>query len=200
MTRHNDPEATKNAILDAAEDIFAEKGFAGTSMSEVAAHSGVTKSLIHHHFGSKEQLWGEVKMRRFRLDYEPLQREMLLQGGDPIELLDRSIDAYFTFLKNSPRFVKLISWVIVEGTFDHYPEEELMRLGSERLVAAQKAGFIRPDLDPMQIIVIFLNLCLHWFESCPHFRKYLDAVDADAMDREYLRHVKAIFFKGILPR
>ncbi|MBC8072705.1 MAG: helix-turn-helix transcriptional regulator, partial [Deltaproteobacteria bacterium] len=61
--RRHDPEASRAAILDAAEATFVEKGFAGASMSEIAERSSVTKSLIHHHFGSKEALWSEVKRR-----------------------------------------------------------------------------------------------------------------------------------------
>ena len=53
--RRHDPEASRAAILDAAERTFVDKGFAGASMSEIAERSGVTKSLIHHHFGRRKR-------------------------------------------------------------------------------------------------------------------------------------------------
>ena len=58
-----DSEATRCAALDAAQHLFAEKGFAGTSMRDIAALSGVSQPLIHYHFGSKEGLYRAVKER-----------------------------------------------------------------------------------------------------------------------------------------
>ena len=51
--RRYDPEGTRAAILEAARRIFVERGPAAVALSEIAEASGVTKSLIHHHFGSK---------------------------------------------------------------------------------------------------------------------------------------------------
>ena len=65
--RTRNPEATRAAILDAAEKIFLGKGYGEASMSQIAAEAGVTKSLLHHYFGSKENLWTEVKTRRFSI-------------------------------------------------------------------------------------------------------------------------------------
>ena len=95
--RTRDPDATRAAILDAAEEVFLEKGFGNTAMSAVAGRAGVTKSLIYHHFGSKDDLWREVKTRRF-LPYAEQQQRMLDDAQPSPELLRRSIEAYFRFL------------------------------------------------------------------------------------------------------
>ena len=63
--RKHDADASRAAILEAAEALFVARGFSAISLSEIAERSGVTKSLIHHHFGAKEALWAEVKRRRF---------------------------------------------------------------------------------------------------------------------------------------
>ena len=63
--RTRNPEATRAAILDAAEKVFLDKGYGETSMSQIAAEAAVTKSLLHHYFGSKDNLWTKVKTRRF---------------------------------------------------------------------------------------------------------------------------------------
>jgi AcrR family transcriptional regulator len=49
-------EATRRALLDAAADLFTERGFARTSLDDVAAVARVTKGAIYHHFGSKPGL------------------------------------------------------------------------------------------------------------------------------------------------
>ena len=90
--------STKDAILNAAEKIFIQKGFAATSMSQIAQEAKVTKSLIHHHFGSKERLWDKIKERRL-LDYFELQREMLEIGEPDVQCLQDSIVALFRVLQ-----------------------------------------------------------------------------------------------------
>ncbi len=51
------------AIVEAAEACFARGGYAGASMREIAERAGVSKSLLHYHFQSKEHLFVEVQIR-----------------------------------------------------------------------------------------------------------------------------------------
>jgi AcrR family transcriptional regulator len=53
-------------ILDAAEVCFAKSGYAAASMREIAEHAGVSKSLLHYHFKSKEHLFVETQMRAYQ--------------------------------------------------------------------------------------------------------------------------------------
>lgn len=59
-----DGDATKQAILDAAEVVFASHGYEGAPMKSVAQTAGVTQALIHYHFETKERLFEEVLRRR----------------------------------------------------------------------------------------------------------------------------------------
>jgi AcrR family transcriptional regulator len=62
---------TKNTILDAAEDLFAEQGFGATSLRQLTARAGVNLAAVNYHFGSKEDLAKAVLRRRI----EPINRE-----------------------------------------------------------------------------------------------------------------------------
>ncbi len=53
-------ERKNHAILEAASDLFLEKGFDGTSMDGVARRAGVSKQTVYSHFSSKEQLFSEA--------------------------------------------------------------------------------------------------------------------------------------------
>ncbi|MET0248206.1 MAG: TetR/AcrR family transcriptional regulator [Sphingobium sp.] len=57
-------EATRRRLLDAAEHLFADRGFKAVTMRDIAAAAGTELSLTTHHFGSKQALAEKVLMRR----------------------------------------------------------------------------------------------------------------------------------------
>lgn len=191
-----DPEQTRARILGAAHDLFVEKGFAGVSMSEIAASSGVTKSLIHHHFGSKEQLWEGVKQQAF-LAYAEQQKAMLEAATDPTpELLKASVEIYFRFLKDNPDVVRLFAWTHLErdkGCGEN--DAELVALGAERIRQAQESGLLRADVNPTHVVTTFLNTCAHWFEAAIHHGQW----PGMGSDEEYLEDFVKIFMAGLAP-
>jgi len=144
------------------------KGFAATSLSEVATAAGVTKSLIHHHFGSKVALWQAVKVELFA-GYHALQMAMLREqrGGD-VGLLQRSMFAYFAFLAHHPHALRLKSWMYLGNDFEGPCDtmaEELFRLGVERISEGQRSGEVRADVPAPFILLSFLSLCEGWFTA-----------------------------------
>ena len=54
---------TKNKILDAAEQLFADQGFNGTSLREITGAAGVNLAAVNYHFGSKKELIKAVMSR-----------------------------------------------------------------------------------------------------------------------------------------
>lgn len=58
--RRNDSAATKQALLRAASDLFAEKGFTATTVRDVAGRAGVNQALVFRYFGSKHELFTAV--------------------------------------------------------------------------------------------------------------------------------------------
>lgn len=201
--RVRDPEATRNAILDAAEAAFLLKGFAETSTSEIARHAGVTKSLIHHHFGSKEALWEAVKVRRFSV-YAEQQMQMLRDQDPTADLLRDSMKMYFRFLRANPEIVKMLAWMFVEQSQDEDCadlDKELTLAGIEKIRQAQERGDLRSDLNPGFILFTFIGIAQHWYQDK---RMMLDKIGlsagSDAVDEAYLEDAVKIFFEGVLPR
>ena len=136
-----DPEATRNALIEAAEEIFLKKGFGNTSLSEIAKRAGITKSLIHHYFGSKEGLWREVKTQRF-MHYANRQIEMLQQAQPSAELLKASVAFYFDFLRRNPQIVRVLAWMFLEQDQKECMDidRELIAQGVEKIRATQALG------------------------------------------------------------
>jgi AcrR family transcriptional regulator len=73
MTPEEAPHATKDRIMEAAEALFIERGFAATSLRAVTGMAGVNLAAVHYHFGSKEELFADVFHRRIA----PVNQERL---------------------------------------------------------------------------------------------------------------------------
>jgi len=200
--RRNDPESTRNAIINAAEQIFVERGFAATPMSAIAKKANVTKSLIHHHFGSKKDLWDEIKRRLFS-EYAALQNKLLETSNMDAGLLQESIIHYFRFLQKNPQYSRFLSWMkIEEDETCGNMADEMTNLGLKRLKEAQEKGVLRNDVDPMFILMTFLGLAELWFEKKHQFMRIEGEIESnsDYSDEAYLEAMLEIFFKGMLPR
>jgi TetR/AcrR family transcriptional regulator len=201
-TSRRNPEATRQALLEAAEAVFLEKGFGNTALSEIARRAGVTKSLIHHYFGSKEGLWREVKQLRFD-QYAKEQQSMLDNDAPTGDLLRSSIQLYFRFLKKNPEIVRILAWMFLERDQDDclQKDQELIDSGLERIRSGQALGFLRRDIDARFILYSFLGLAQHWFQDKEHFIHDFgtDGLPAD-LDEAYLEQMLKIFLEGVLVR
>ena len=197
-----DPEATRAALLAAAEDIFLEKGYGNTSLSEIARRAGMTKSLIHHYFGSKEGLWREVKLARFT-QYTERQMEMLRDAQPSPELMRASLAFYFDFLRQNPQIVRILAWMFLERDQDDCLDidRRLIEHGITMMHQAQDEGQVRADIDARFILFVFIGLCQHWFQDKGHFINDF-GIDGlpDDLDTAYREAIIKILFEGILPR
>jgi AcrR family transcriptional regulator len=83
--------ARRQAILEAAESVFAERGFGGATMSEIASRAGYSAGNLYNVFENKEALFAEVLTTRAALLLEAV-RTALRGGGTLADLVDRYID------------------------------------------------------------------------------------------------------------
>ena len=197
VTGTRDPDLTRERIVAAAHALFVKKGFAAVSMREIAARSGVTKSLIHHHFGSKEALWELVKEQAISAYADGQEAELRAAEAPDADLLRNAIVKYFEFLQANPAVVRLFAWTHLDedqscGRLD----AELVRLGAERVRQTQARGLLRKDVNPAHVVTLFVNACTQWFEARAHHSQW-PGVGSDA---EYLDDFLKIFFEGLMPR
>lgn len=80
--------ATKRKILDAAESLFAVKGFTGTSLREITGLAEVNLAAVNYHFGSKKELIKAVMSRYFDVLTPMLDKQLieLIESDDPLSL------------------------------------------------------------------------------------------------------------------
>lgn len=109
-----DGRDTREAIIDAALEVFAEKGFHGASLKEIAAPVGIRDSAIYHYFASKEQLVDAILAER--TPRIPEEASSLLDGPatDARAILERVARAIIELMK-IPRTQKLFRVLMADG-------------------------------------------------------------------------------------
>jgi TetR/AcrR family transcriptional regulator len=195
QNRVRDPGHTRALVIDAAEQLFAERGFAATSMRDISAASGVSHPLIHHHFGSKEELHAAVKRRmvegyarRFPAAARATNRPLSIRA---------EMRRIMTYLSENPVMLRLCGWTRLEGDVQVWPgEPDLLDTLRRRVEAAQRRGWVRDDLDPAVLSLMIFGLIIFWVENRAHFAERFRGAIGDAA---YFRQAVALIERGIAP-
>ena len=133
--RRRDPEGHRAAILDAARHAFAERGYARTTLRDIAGRAGVTHGLITRHFASKERLF---------LAAVPGNRDLeQVAAGDPATLPDRIADAFVRRMETDAVGDPLVA--LVRGAAsDERAAADLLSAMQERSAAVYRSVLL-PD-------------------------------------------------------
>jgi TetR/AcrR family transcriptional regulator len=203
--RAHDAEGAREAILNAAEAVFAEHGFDGARIDAIAASAGYNKSLIFQYFDDKLGLYTEVNKRIDR-DMSKLETRILtpLLADETIAsdahqfrtFLETAIGALFDYLLEHPHLIRIILWEQAEGwqtyakilsQFETENIDQLRTLFSK----AWSAGLLRSDFDPLIQLVLAEQLCWSYLASIPLYQMFFTGEDlssaaALARAREYI--------------
>ncbi|MFC5997933.1 TetR family transcriptional regulator [Quadrisphaera sp. GCM10027208] len=90
----------REQLLDIGRRLFAEKGYEGTSVEEIAARAQVSKPVVYEHFGGKEGLYAVVVDREIETLLEGIAGA-LVSEGHPRELLERAALALLDYIESS---------------------------------------------------------------------------------------------------
>lgn len=100
-----DENNKREKILSAAQEVFAEKGYHGATMSEVAVSSGVAEGTVYTYFGNKKELLFSIPARRFA--HLKVEMEQIFEVRDPLRKLRRIIRYHFSSFLADRSFVKV---------------------------------------------------------------------------------------------
>ncbi len=108
----------RESILRAAIQLFAQKGYAGTSTREICDSAGITKPVLYYHFKSKEHLYRELMAQIFREDLDGLVAAAQSEGSLRNRLI-HMVSSEFRNAKADPTRVQFVLRMIFS------PEEQL---------------------------------------------------------------------------
>ncbi len=167
-SRTRDADRSREAILAAAEELFAERGFELVSLQEIGAAAGLSRGTPGYFFGSKQDLYDAVLERVFAdreeatsQAFAPVRAWCEPHSAGPLrEPLTRAIESYMSFLLARRAFVRLILGEELRGGAGlrrAKRESSAIRvaLAAVRAVAAERSlrGF---DVDDAVLVLVSL--------------------------------------------
>jgi TetR/AcrR family transcriptional regulator len=189
---------SRQAILTAAEEIFARDGFSGARIDAIAERAGYNKSLIFHHFGDKLGLYQEVihcaksdlqqgVLTRIKLWLEePISTQ---DGARVRELIAVAVGTTFDMMVAKPRLRQILAWEAAEGWQTYHQLQDLIGPNQDKIQAilafmrrAQEAGIIRADLDPPMIMALLMNFSLGYLTNLPRSQALFPNTDFTSPD------------------
>lgn len=164
--RGRNPDRSREAILDAAEHLFAERGYEATSLQEVGTRAGLSRATPGYFFGSKADLYRSVLDRAFDEIRAAVRagRERVRAGVHPPEaVLAGAVADYHDFLAAHPNFIRLMEREALGGspTGDEVPPH--LAVGQEALAAiTEELGLGQADsAENAHLLLSIVALC--WF-------------------------------------
>lgn len=164
--------STEKLILDAAKTIFTLKGHAGTRMQEVADEAGISKSMLHYYFRSKDKLFGVIFNETLDV-LAPMILEILSRDASVIDKLEALVDAELSVNTEQPHIAIFILNELAqnpEGLQDKLRE----KIGDQRILVnfAEQThkeiadGTLR-DYDPVHLVINVLSMSIFPFVAKP---------------------------------
>jgi len=148
-------ESVRRALIEAAADLFAEKGLRGVSVREIGAKAGVHYTLIHRHFGSREELLKAA----FDHIAQDLDSTVMEKNGD-----EEAIAKAICDLANHPKLWRMMVHGFLEQDISAFasPDRGAFRKMVDGLRGMQERGEIDPDLDTDLVVLMGLSTALGW--------------------------------------
>lgn len=194
----HDAVATRERILEAAGEVFAERGYRDATVREICARAGANLASINYHFGDKERLYAEVFERARCTSNEAIERLAALAGQPPEVRLSAFVTAFLSKLLDRGRptwHAKLMSREMIEPTsvLDRMIEQSI-RPQWEMLcgVVSELMGVPARSHAAAMAAASVMGQCLHYHHTrevgarlCPGF------YDREQIIAEVAQHVTA---------
>jgi AcrR family transcriptional regulator len=144
------PRAVRNQqLLDIAEELFIARGFAATSIEDVARAAGVTRPVVYGHFGTKEGIYLAC-VRRARAEFQQALVEAVSAADNPLEQINNGSNVLLLWLEADPRKWRLL---FASGTL--LPPEYATQLEQMRFETIDQIAYLlrlgMPDAEPQRV-------------------------------------------------
>jgi TetR/AcrR family transcriptional regulator len=165
------PELSKQRILDAATAEFAQNGFGGARINEIARRADTNKRMLYHYFGGKDGLYVAVLEDAYGA-FRMAERKLSIDDLAPDEGVRRLVEFTFDYCAENPRFIALLN---NENLYRGRHVRKSARVRSlysplietiERLLErGSKDGTFRNGIDPVRFYISVASLAYFYFSN-----------------------------------
>jgi AcrR family transcriptional regulator len=188
-------QGTRQAIVEAAAQLWQERGLRAAGLEDVAAAAGVTRRTIYLHFGSKAALLLAVADEAERVAGLPEFRARLLEAHTLEEILERLADIQVQYVPRTYESIRLVHAARREepAADEVWNARMRRRRATFRLLAAQ----IQEQGRLAQGLTLDDAVMLIWVLTSPHMYEYL-VVDGGWSLKRYRGHVIRLLRRALL--
>ena len=191
--RRRNKDLTREDILDIATAEFADKGYSGARVDDIAQRTHTTKRMIYYYFTDKETLYRAVLERSYRLIRE-LEQTLDITGLEPIAAIRALAELTFDHHEQHPEFIRMVANENMLRGEHIQRSPALAGLGAPAvdllthiLRQGQDSGLFRTDVDALDIHMLISSYCVFRVANRYTFQALFDR-DLTAPDlREHLR-------------
>ena len=196
-------------IIETAEALFAEKGFDGTSVRDIADEAGINVAMISYYFGSKEKLMEaifELRVGSIQMRVESLLKDEKLS---PIEKVNMLIDEHIERVMQKQCFHKVMAGVqLTNKNPAILKAANNVKLRNAKVVAelikeGQKKGVFKKKVDVILMLNTMMGTVSQSIMGQQYYREFNNQLDipdeefASVLKRRLSIHIKTLF-KAIL--
>jgi AcrR family transcriptional regulator len=145
---------TREALLSTCLLLFAERGFASTSIDEIARAAGVTKGAMYWHFASKEDLFQAI-LDRIRSRWQEVVHAPVSARQAPLERIAQLFDSYAELFRESPEICLFMQQVLLDQHNKLFSAQvakvfsKTARFIANIIDEGKQAGVIEPEVDAL---------------------------------------------------
>ena len=173
---------TEQKIIASAEKLFYQKGKAGTSMQDIADDAGINRTLLNYYFRSKDQLF-EAVFRNALSIFVPTLAGLLQSEKSFKEIVPGLVETIIDTMLENPQ-IPIFVLQELSSNPDRMPQV-IREMGVDPAMAAKKMAEEKHNahgvgMDPMQVIMNLISLCLFPFVARPVVTEVLYGGDNEA--------------------
>jgi AcrR family transcriptional regulator len=189
--RTRDAERTRAEIIEVATREFADKGYAGGRVDEIAAKMSTTKRMIYYYFGNKERLYIEVLEHAYA-GIRAIEQKLDVAHLDPVDAMRQLAELTFDHHESHPDFIRLVSIENIHHAEHIARSTVLSGLANPALDVLARildrghaAGVFRGDVDPLDIHMVISSFCVFRIANRHTFKAIFkrDMLDPDRRDQ-----------------
>lgn len=162
-------QSMEQSILETAERLFLEKGFALTSTTEIAREVGCNQALVHYYFRTKDNLFNTIFEQKFKMFFQHIFNLENIEELSFSDKLKHIIESHFDMLKANQKLPLLIisefsrrpeQVKVLKEKLQSIPEKLLEKLNAELKVEIEAKRIRSTTLMDLIITMVSLNVAL----------------------------------------